>query len=506
MEANFFRALTTELGGLLPGARLNTVIDPIPGDTLALELYLPGAGRRWLCFRHGRGENLLFLSQAKPQSRERPGGLVMLLRKHFRGRRVAGVEADWPNLRLMLDFFGDPPRRLLLDARHGAEALSGDEPPGGEPEWPNLARILDEPDIWREHPHISPPLREAFGRLDESEARDLLYRLRDGAEGTFHVPFGGGDPLPWPPRGASETYASALEAARAAYEPLFFSTSEEQRQRTGRAAKSSRKKTKRRLAHVDRDEARLRSMVDEQTAAEALSLVLHQWDGEKMPSELVLEHPEHGRVTVNLDPALSAAANMERLFRKAAKGRRGLEHVARRREELHEELRTPVQEQAAPRSAKQRERDAAVSPALPKRYRDLEVKAYRTSDGFLALRGRNAKANHKLLSQAASPFDYWFHAKDVPGAHVVLRRDHPSQEVPRRSMEEAAALAGLASGLAPDGVGDVQCAQVREVRKIKGAPHGLVRVDKVEEVFRVSLDPGLEAALILGGSGQPDST
>ena len=134
---------------------------------------------------------------------------------------------------------------------------------------------------------------------------------------------------------------------------------------------------------------------------------------------------------------------------------------------------------------------------MPAKYRGIKVGTYRSSDGFLILRGRSAQANHQLLTKAASPFDYWLHAQDGPGAHVVVRRDFPAQEVPERTIQEAAALAALASHLKMADRGDVLLCLVRDVRTIKGANLGMVGVDKVLRTVRPVIDPALEERLRL---------
>lgn len=64
-------------------------------------------------------------------------------------------------------------------------------------------------------------------------------------------------------------------------------------------------------------------------------------------------------------------------------------------------------------------------------------------------------------------------------------------------MREAAAIAGLASGYAGEAKADVFCALIKDVRKIKGAALGLVRVDEVRQTLRVDLDPDLPERLKL---------
>jgi hypothetical protein len=182
---------------------------------------------------------------------------------------------------------------------------------------------------------------------------------------------------------------------------------------------------------------------------------------------------------------------MALLFRQAAKGRRGLEHVARRRAGLPAG-ETPASGGASGGSIPL---PKPATPVLPKRYQGLAVTCFRTSDGFLALRGKSSQANHDMLSRAAAPFDLWFHVAGGPGSHVILRRDHPGQAVPESSLLEAAGLCALRSYRKDDAKAEVLCALVRDVRKIKGAALGSVAVDQVERTLLVALDPGLEARL-----------
>jgi len=141
------------------------------------------------------------------------------------------------------------------------------------------------------------------------------------------------------------------------------------------------------------------------------------------------------------------------------------------------------------------ERRTERSP-VPARFRGMAVAVFDSSDGFLILRGKNAKANDQLVKRA-SPFDYWLHAAQAPGAHVLLRRDHPSVEVPERSLREAASLAALRSDLAGEAAADVLCVEARHVRKPKGAAAGAVEVDS-SRTLRVALDPDLEKRLARG--------
>lgn len=64
---------------------------------------------------------------------------------------------------------------------------------------------------------------------------------------------------------------------------------------------------------------------------------------------------------------------------------------------------------------------------------------YLSSDGFHIYVGKNNFQNEELSFQFATGNDWWFHAKEIPGSHVIVKTN--GKELPDRTFEEAAALA-----------------------------------------------------------------
>ena len=254
---------------------------------------------------------------------------------------------------------------------------------------------------------------------------------------------------------------------------------------------------RKRLSLLDRDQLRLEALEGQQIYAEAVAANLSGLSPRERLGPRVLEHPEQGPLEVPLDPALTVLENMERFFRKAAKGRRGLGHVERLRKAAEEGALAPARSASRMQAEPQKAASRGAGGHSRSKGRDIALHRFRSSDGFVILRGKNSAANHKLLSEMASPFDFWFHAEGGPGAHVILKRDHPGQDVPESSLKEAAGLAGLSSWRAADAKAVVLVAQCSEVRKIKGAAQGQVRLDSAKTML-VELDPSLEDRLRLG--------
>ena len=97
---------------------------------------------------------------------------------------------------------------------------------------------------------------------------------------------------------------------------------------------------------------------------------------------------------------------------------------------------------------------------------------YLSSDGFHIYVGKNNYQNDELTFKFANGGDWWFHAKGIPGSHVVLKTE--GNEVPDRAFEEAAALAAFYSkGKQQDKV-EIDYLQRKNVKKPAGAKPGFV--------------------------------
>lgn len=500
MEANFFRFLAAELGPMLVGRRIDKVFGPAPG---VWTLSLQSAGEPLhLLFRPARSAGLLFLSPIKPPNPMDAPAMAMWFRKRLRNRKIIGWSMDWPSLRLSLQLTPrhDPAcgDHLILDLREGMRLADAPEP-AASPDWPALEDAIHEPEIWRDYPHISPPLRKALAEASPDDALRLYLDVASGAARTFNLPADPGmPPLAWQSGPDDERFDSALEAANAFGQRTLFPLLEMTAERPEQLQlKREKKKIRRNLARLDEEEARLQALARDKILAEALQAELYRFKDAQSLEEVTATHPEHGPVTVPLNPHLTPVENMTLLFKRAAKAERGFPHVRRRRAELLDQLDRLERGELLPASGPRKPGIPLPDgpPALPRRYKGLAVTVFRSSDGFTLVRGKNKRANHDMLSRAASPFDYWFHLADGPSSHVILKRDHPAQEVPERTLAEAARLCGIKSHSRDDGKAEVMYALVRDVRKVKGFAHGQVVVDKRLGTLRVDLDPDIETAL-----------
>ena len=90
------------------------------------------------------------------------------------------------------------------------------------------------------------------------------------------------------------------------------------------------------------------------------------------------------------------------------------------------------------------------------------------SGGATAYVGRSPKDNERLTFSVARPNDFWFHARGVPGAHVLLRLASAGQSPTPEQVEAAAALAARSSRAGDANKVEVDYTQRKHVRRRAG--------------------------------------
>jgi predicted ribosome quality control (RQC) complex YloA/Tae2 family protein len=97
-------------------------------------------------------------------------------------------------------------------------------------------------------------------------------------------------------------------------------------------------------------------------------------------------------------------------------------------------------------------------------------------DGFVVFQGRDAESNDHLTFEVAKDQDYWFHAKGVPGSHIILViKDKLPTEI---TLKKCAQLAAKNSKSKDEDVPVVYCKK-QFVRKTPELKSGQVKVDYV---------------------------
>ena len=97
---------------------------------------------------------------------------------------------------------------------------------------------------------------------------------------------------------------------------------------------------------------------------------------------------------------------------------------------------------------------------------------YISSDGYHIYVGKNNFQNEELTFKFATGNDWWFHAKGVPGSHVIVKSE--GEEMPDRTFEEAGKLAAYYSKLRGQEKVEIDYIQKKQVKKPSGGKPGFV--------------------------------
>ena len=95
-----------------------------------------------------------------------------------------------------------------------------------------------------------------------------------------------------------------------------------------------------------------------------------------------------------------------------------------------------------------------------------------SSDGFDMYVGKNNFQNEEITFQMAQGGDWWFHAKGMPGSHVIVKTN--GKELPDRTFEEAGRLAAHYSSAKGQNSIEVDYVQRKHVKKPGGSKPGFV--------------------------------
>lgn len=120
--------------------------------------------------------------------------------------------------------------------------------------------------------------------------------------------------------------------------------------------------------------------------------------------------------------------------------------------------------------------------------KQFNFKEYLIDGKFSVWVGRDSANNDVLTLKFAKQNDYWFHARAVPGSHVVLRGENPKEPVPKNILKKVASLAAYHSKAKTAGTVPVSYTFKKYVVKKKGMAPGKVALMK-EDVLLVR--PGI---------------
>ena len=189
-------------------------------------------------------------------------------------------------------------------------------------------------------------------------------------------------------------------------------------------------------------------------------------------------------ITIPLDPVKTPQENAQKYFARYNKQKRTYEALTELISETGDEIRYLESVESALDIALYEEDLTQIKEELSQagyiRRRQQKKKAkilsrplhYVSSDGYHMYVGKNNLQNEELTFHFASGNDWWFHAKGVPGSHVILKSG--GDEVPDRTFEEAGRLAAYYSKNRGNEKAEIDYIEKKHVKKVNGGRPGFV--------------------------------
>ena len=188
------------------------------------------------------------------------------------------------------------------------------------------------------------------------------------------------------------------------------------------------------------------------------------------------------KITIALDKSLTPNQNAQRYFKKYQKLKEAVKHLTGLIEETKhtitylESVETSLSHASISDIADIREELVETGfvkrRTKDKRHKRKKPEQYLASDGkTIIMVGRNNLQNDELTFKMAKKGELWFHAKDIPGSHVLIKDNlNPSDEV----KTDAAELAAYYSKARLSNLIQVDMIEAKKLNKPTGAKPGFV--------------------------------
>ncbi len=189
-------------------------------------------------------------------------------------------------------------------------------------------------------------------------------------------------------------------------------------------------------------------------------------------------------ISIPLDPQKSAMENAKKYFDKYNKQKRTFEALSELIQETKDEITylesvsNSLDIALSEDDLIQIKEELTEAGFIRRKYTKKKEKIlskpfhYISSDGYHMYVGKNNLQNEELTFHFAVGNDWWFHAKGVPGSHVIVKTN--GEELPDRTFEEAGRLAAYYSKNRGAEKVEIDYVEKKHVKKPNGSKPGFV--------------------------------
>lgn len=258
-------------------------------------------------------------------------------------------------------------------------------------------------------------------------------------------------------------------------------------------------KTKKKLDIAETKIQNTKEMEDLKIKGELLSANLYQIKPYSAEVRVYDYYRTNSEINIALDPNLSPSQNVQKIFKKYNKLKNTFSACSLQKEQLstdlayYESLLFEIQNQESVEDLEEIKEELIEQKLIHAQKQEKKIiqKNYLTYtyENFEILVGKNNLQNDKLTFKIAHKNDLWFHVKNAPGSHTILRTN--SQDVSRETLEFAASLAAGHSKLKNSPKVEVDYTEVKNVKKIPGAKPGMVIYVNFKTIY---IEPTVETS------------
>lgn len=336
-------------------------------------------------------------------------------------------------------------------------------------------------------------LQQAFQGLGRDTASELASHLQTDRLKNFRAFF----EQATQPSLTDKSYAALPFVNSPENQPHFASLSSlldfyyQDKAERDRVAQQANELIKRVASELEKNRKKLvkqeQELADTETAelvrqkGELLTTYLHQVPNDQ-PSVHLDNYYTGEKLEIELDVALTPSQNAQRYFKKYQKLKEAVKHLTNLIEEtkatiIYLESVDTMLGQASLAEIDEIREELIETGYLKRRHREKihkrqKPERYLATDGkTIILVGKNNLQNDELTFKMAKKGELWFHAKDIPGSHVVITDNlDPSDEV----KTDAAELAAYFSKARHSNLVQVDMIEAKKLHKPTGGKPGFV--------------------------------
>jgi len=526
----FLHHMVQELKDQLLSGRIQKINQPFEQE-LVLQIRGNRKNQKLLLSAHsvfGR----IQLTQTNFENPAFPNTFIMVMRKYLQGAIIEGIEqmendrvleirvsnkneiGDAISVSLMIEIMGKHSNIILLDRtsnkiieaiKHVGFSQNSYRTilPGSTYIAPpktdavNPFTIGDEALFALLHKEeLSPKnLRKCFQGLGRDTAQELAKRLETERKKRKYAPFPSCGPRAAPLRLTTKSFSAIPfeDASHQTFETLsdllddYYRDKAERDRVQQQASELIRKvendleKNRKKLAKQEAELAATDNAEEFRQKGELLTTFLHQVPNDQ--EQVVLDnYYTNEPITIQLNKALTPSQNAQRYFKRYQKLKEAVKHLTFLIQETKETISYLETVETALAQASLSEvaeiREELIQTGFIKRrnrekiHKRKKPEKYLASDGkTIILVGRNNLQNDELTFKIAKKDELWFHAKDIPGSHVVITGNlDPTDEV----KTDAAELAAYYSKARLSNLVQVDMIETKKLNKPTGGKPGFV--------------------------------